>query len=64
MEPNGVVNSAPSAGDLALQQKTDLLQSAQQSGLKGDGSLWSQLTTNPFFTAVSNAPLPRKWRRS
>ncbi|KAJ5793690.1 hypothetical protein N7457_000289 [Penicillium paradoxum] len=47
MEPNGVPIAAPSAGDLILQQRTEALQSAQ----KGDGSLFSQLTSNPLFTA-------------
>ncbi|KXG46475.1 ATPase, AAA-type, core [Penicillium griseofulvum] len=47
MEPNAVPSAAPSAGDLILQQKTQALQSAQ----KGDGSLFSQLTGNPLFTA-------------
>ncbi|CAG8335838.1 unnamed protein product [Penicillium nalgiovense] len=47
MEPNAVPSAAPSAGDLILQQKTQALQSAQ----KGDGSLLSQLTSNPLFTA-------------
>ncbi|KAJ5240012.1 hypothetical protein N7468_004631 [Penicillium chermesinum] len=49
MEPNGV--NPASAGDLILQQRTEALQAAQQAGQKGDGSLWSQLTTNPLFTA-------------
>ncbi|KAJ5154957.1 uncharacterized protein N7500_010396 [Penicillium coprophilum] len=47
MEPNAVPNAAPSASDLILQQRTQALQSAQ----KGDGSLLSQLTSNPLFTA-------------
>ncbi|CRL22264.1 ATPase, AAA+ type, core [Penicillium camemberti] len=47
MEPNAVPSAAPSAGDLILQQRTQALQSAQ----KGDGSLFSQLTSNPLFTA-------------
>ncbi|CAI7627661.1 unnamed protein product [Penicillium glandicola] len=47
MEPNAVPSAAPSAGDLILQQRTEALQSAQ----KGDGSLFSQLTSNPLFTA-------------
>ncbi|KAJ5950308.1 uncharacterized protein N7479_008721 [Penicillium vulpinum] len=47
MEPNAVPSAAPSAGDLILQQKTEALKSAQ----KGDGSLLSQLTSNPLFTA-------------
>ncbi|KAJ5687186.1 hypothetical protein N7536_009805 [Penicillium majusculum] len=47
MEPNAVPSTAPSAGDLILQQRTQALQSAQ----KGDGSLFSQLTSNPLFTA-------------
>jgi chaperone BCS1 len=52
MEPNGVSSPAPapSAGDLILQQRTEALQSAQ----KGDGSLLSQLTSNPLFTAVGD----------
>ncbi|KGO70596.1 ATPase, AAA-type, core [Penicillium italicum] len=47
MEPNAVPSAAPSAGDLILQQRTQALQAAQ----KGDGSLFSQLTSNPLFTA-------------
>ncbi|KAI2733009.1 hypothetical protein CBS147332_24 [Penicillium roqueforti] len=47
MEPNADPSAAPSAGDLILQQKTQALQSAQN----GDGSLLSQLTSNPLFTA-------------
>ncbi|KAJ6143866.1 hypothetical protein N7471_003319 [Penicillium samsonianum] len=47
MEPNAVPSAAPSAGDLILQQRTEALNSAQ----KGDGSLFSQLTSNPLFTA-------------
>ncbi|OQE13058.1 hypothetical protein PENFLA_c056G02426 [Penicillium flavigenum] len=47
MEPNAVPSAAPSAGDLILQQRTQALESAQ----KGDGSLLSQLTNNPLFTA-------------
>lgn len=52
MEPSGASNAAPSAGDLVLQQRTQAVQQAQQSAQKGDGSLISQLTSNPFFTAV------------
>ncbi|KAJ5561743.1 hypothetical protein N7535_003796 [Penicillium sp. DV-2018c] len=47
MESNGVPVAAPSAADLILQQRSQALQSAQ----KGDGSLLSQLTSNPLFTA-------------
>ncbi|KAJ5354764.1 hypothetical protein N7541_005808 [Penicillium brevicompactum] len=51
MEPNAVPNPAPSApapsaGDLILQQRTQALQPQ-----KGDGTLLSQLTSNPLFTA-------------
>ncbi|CAG7918055.1 unnamed protein product [Penicillium olsonii] len=46
MEPNAVPRApSPSAGDLILQQRAEALQS------KGDGSLLSQLTSNPLFTA-------------
>ncbi|CAG8280081.1 unnamed protein product [Penicillium salamii] len=47
MEPNAVPSPAPSpsAGDLILQQRAEALQP------KGDGSLLSQLTSNPLFTA-------------
>ncbi|KAJ5577680.1 uncharacterized protein N7459_006644 [Penicillium hispanicum] len=51
MEPQAASNAAPTAGDLILQQRTEALQSAQQSAQKGDGSLLSQLTNNPLFTA-------------
>jgi chaperone BCS1 len=52
MEPNGASNAVPSAGDLILQQKTQAVQNAQQAAQNGDGSLFSQLTNNPLFTAV------------
>jgi chaperone BCS1 len=52
MEANGASNAPPSTGDLILQQRTQAVQQAQQSAQKGDGSLISQLTSNPFFTAV------------
>ncbi|KAJ5211955.1 uncharacterized protein N7498_003601 [Penicillium cinerascens] len=51
MEPSGASNAAPSASDLVLQQRTQAVQQAQQSAQNGDGSLISQLTSNPFFTA-------------
>ncbi|KAJ5386559.1 hypothetical protein N7509_009100 [Penicillium cosmopolitanum] len=51
MEPNGASNAAPSAGDLILQQKTQAVQNAQQAAQNSDGSLFSQLTNNPLFTA-------------
>ncbi|KAJ5692867.1 hypothetical protein N7462_002290 [Penicillium macrosclerotiorum] len=55
MEPNGAANAAPSAADLILLQRTESPQSvqpaAQQLIPKGDGSLWSQVTSNPLFTA-------------
>ncbi|CAI7610587.1 unnamed protein product [Penicillium pancosmium] len=51
MEPNGASNAAPSAGDLILQQKAQAVQNAQQAAQNGDGSLFSQLTNNPLFTA-------------
>ena len=51
MEPNGASNAAPSAGGLIL-QKTQAVQQAQQVAQQGDGSLLSQLTSNPLFTAV------------
>ncbi|KAJ5266949.1 hypothetical protein N7478_009757 [Penicillium angulare] len=43
--------SAPSAGDLILQQKAQTLQNSQQASQAGDGGLLSQLTSNPLFTA-------------
>lgn len=51
MEPNGPPNAPglPSSGDL-IQQRKDAVQEAAQSS--GDGSYLSQLTSNPFFTAV------------
>lgn len=60
MEPNGASNVAPSAAasatDLILQQRTGAYSSAQatvqQAVQKGDGSLFSQVTSNPLFTAV------------
>lgn len=51
MEPNSASNAVPSAGDLIL-QKTQAVQQAQQVAQQGDGSLLSQLTSNPLFTAV------------
>ncbi|KAJ5155883.1 hypothetical protein N7492_008686 [Penicillium capsulatum] len=51
MESNGPSNTAPSAGDLILQQRTQAAQNAQQVTPKGDGTLLSQLTDNPLFTA-------------
>ncbi|OQE19917.1 hypothetical protein PENSTE_c014G03459 [Penicillium steckii] len=51
MEPNGVSNAAPSSGDSIVQQRTQAIQNAQQAAQNGDVSLFSQLTTNPFFTA-------------
>jgi len=52
MESSGVSDAAPSSGDPILQQRTQAIQQAQQAAQNGDGSLFSQLTTNPFFTAV------------
>ncbi|KAJ6096260.1 hypothetical protein N7486_007006 [Penicillium sp. IBT 16267x] len=48
--PSAAVAPAPSAGDLILQQRTQSLQNAPLAQI-GDGSLWSQLTSNPLFTA-------------
>ncbi|KAL2834933.1 BCS1 N terminal-domain-containing protein [Aspergillus cavernicola] len=39
----------PSRADLIVQQKSEAIQAAAQP--TGDGGLWSQLTSNPFFTA-------------
>lgn len=61
MEPNSASNAAPSAGDLILQQRTQAVQQAQQAAQQGDGSLLSQLTSNPLFTAVRN-PLRANFR--
>lgn len=52
MNPDGPSNTPglPSPGDLIAQQKKDAIQAAGQP--TGDGGLFSQLTNNPFFTAV------------
>jgi mitochondrial chaperone BCS1 len=54
--PNAVPSAAPSAADLILQQRTGTSPTGQatvqQVVPKGDGSLWSQVTSNPLFTAV------------
>ncbi len=60
MEPSSASNAgpsaAPSAADLILQQRTGTSPTGQatvpQVVPKGDGSLWSQVTSNPLFTAV------------
>lgn len=65
MEPNGasdvVPSAAPSATDLILQQRTGASPSGQatvqQVVPKGDGSLWSQVASNPLFTAVCGPKL-------
>ncbi|PYH93665.1 hypothetical protein BO71DRAFT_381146 [Aspergillus ellipticus CBS 707.79] len=51
MDPNGPSNppGLPSPGDLIAQQRQDAIQAAGQP--TPDGSLLSQLTNNPFFTA-------------
>lgn len=53
---NAVPSAAPSAADLILQQRTGTSPTGQaavqQVVPKGDGSLWSQVTSNPLFTAV------------
>jgi chaperone BCS1 len=53
MEINGAPGTAglSSPGDLILQQRKDAIQAAAQP--TGDGGLFSQLASNPFFTAVS-----------
>ncbi|KAJ5235081.1 uncharacterized protein N7469_004249 [Penicillium citrinum] len=51
MESSGVSHAAPPSGDPILQQRTQAIQQAQQAAQNSDGSLFSQLTTNPFFTA-------------
>lgn len=52
MNPDGPLNTPglPSSGELIVQQKKDAIQAAGQP--TGDGGLFSQLTNNPFFTAV------------
>jgi chaperone BCS1 len=40
----------PSPGDLVVHPKNEAIQAAAQP--TGDGGLLSQLTSNPFFTAV------------
>lgn len=56
MDPNGAVQTQapppPPPGDLILAKKNAAQEAAQTSG---DGSLYSQLTNNPFFTAVSTS---------
>ncbi|KAF4213451.1 hypothetical protein CNMCM8980_010538 [Aspergillus fumigatiaffinis] len=51
MERNGAPDTAglSSPGDLILQQRKDAIQAAVQQ--PGDGGLFSQLSSNPFFTA-------------
>lgn len=55
MEPTGPPNTqgTSSPGNLIAKQKQDALQAAVQSS--GDGGVWSQLSGNPFFTAVGRA---------
>ncbi|OJJ44306.1 hypothetical protein ASPZODRAFT_135112 [Penicilliopsis zonata CBS 506.65] len=52
MEPNGPSNAQglSSSVDLILQQRKDATATAVPPP-SGDGSLWSQLTSNPLFTA-------------
>ncbi|KAJ5792761.1 uncharacterized protein N7503_008739 [Penicillium pulvis] len=47
---SAAVAPAPSAADLILQQRAQALHNAPSAQI-GDGSLWSQLTSNPLFTA-------------
>ncbi|KAE8367712.1 BCS1 N terminal-domain-containing protein [Aspergillus caelatus] len=51
MDPNGPPSTQglPSPGDLVLQQRKDAIQAAAQP--TGDGGLFAQLSSNPFFTA-------------
>lgn len=56
MDPNGAVQTqapAPSSPGDVIFAKTNAIQGPAQTG--GDGSLYSQLTSNPFFTAVSTS---------
>jgi chaperone BCS1 len=57
MEKNGAPDTAglSSPGDLILQQRKDAIQAAVQQ--PGDGGLFSQLSSNPFFTAVRSTAL-------
>lgn len=63
MEPNGQVKAqgAPSPGDL-IQQRKDAAQAVLQSG--GDGGIFSQLSNNPFFTAVGDVLSPQQELRT
>lgn len=53
MEPDGQVKAqgTPSPSDL-IQQRRDAAQAVLQSS--GDGGILSQLSNNPFFTAVGD----------
>jgi len=59
METNGPVkpSETPSPVDLILQQKKDVLQGLPQvgggDGGNGNNNILAQLSSNPFFTAVS-----------
>lgn len=57
MERNGAPDTAglPSPGDLVLRQRNDAIQAAIQQ--PSDGGLFSQLSSNPFFTAVRSTAL-------
>lgn len=52
MEADGPAKApgTPSPADLILQQKKDAVQALPQPS--GDGGIFSQLSNNPFFTAV------------
>lgn len=54
MDLNGpsTTSGPPSPGDLIAQQRKDAIQAAAQP--PSDAGLFAQLTSNPFFTAVSN----------
>ena len=57
---NGVSNAQgiSSLGSLTSKRKDDFLAQAQSQARQTDGTLLSQLSNNPFFTAVSDHGLP------
>lgn len=55
MDTNGPIKTpeTPSPAELILQQKKDALQGLPQVGGDGGSGILAQLSSNPFFTAVS-----------
>jgi hypothetical protein len=55
MDTNGPIKppETPSPTELILQQKKDALQGLPQLGGDGGDGILAQLSSNPFFTAVS-----------